>query len=49
MIDLNEKLKKLTPLTETSFYILISLLEPIHGYGIMQKVEKTRYVIRCIE
>ena len=28
------------PLTETSFYVLISLLSPLHGYGIMQKVEK---------
>jgi len=39
---MNEKedLQKLMPLTETSFYVLISLLEPLHGYGIMQKVEK---------
>jgi len=35
-----EELRKLIPLTETSFYVLISLLEPLHGYGIMQKVEK---------
>jgi DNA-binding PadR family transcriptional regulator len=28
------------PLTETTFYVLISVLEPLHGYGIMQKVEK---------
>ncbi len=34
------KIKKYSPLTETTFYILISLLEPLHGYGIMQKVEK---------
>ncbi len=34
------KIKKLSPLTETTFYILISLLEPLHGYGIMQKVVK---------
>ncbi len=33
-----KELKKLSPLTETTFYILISLLEPLHGYGIMQKV-----------
>ena len=33
------KVKKYSPLTETTFYILISLLEPLHGYGIMQKVE----------
>lgn len=35
MIDL---IKKATPLTEASFYILISLREPLHGYGVMQKV-----------
>ncbi|MBC8386672.1 MAG: PadR family transcriptional regulator [Actinobacteria bacterium] len=32
------RIKKISPLTETTFYILISLLEPLHGYGIMQKV-----------
>ena len=26
------------PLTETVFYILLSLYSPLHGYGIMQKV-----------
>lgn len=36
----NNDLQKMMPLTETSFYVLISLLEPLHGYGIMQKVEK---------
>ena len=33
------ELSSITPLTEASFYILISLIEPLHGYGIMQKVE----------
>jgi len=28
------------PLTEASFYILISLVEPLHGYGVMQKVRE---------
>lgn len=28
------------PLTETTFYILLSLLEPAHGYLIMKKVEE---------
>ncbi len=28
------------PLTETTYYILLSLLEPAHGYFIMQKVEE---------
>ena len=35
-----KKIKKYSPLTETTFYILISLMEPLHGYGIMQKVER---------
>jgi len=35
-----DAVKKYMPLTETSFYVLISLFEPLHGYGIMQKVEK---------
>lgn len=29
-----------TALTEAVYYILLSLLEPLHGYGIMQKVEQ---------
>lgn len=36
----DDPLVKLMPLTETSFYVLISLLEPLHGYGVMQKVER---------
>lgn len=30
--------EKPTTLTEAAFYILLSLYEPLHGYGIMQKV-----------
>ena len=26
-----------TPLTETTYYILLSLYKPLHGYGIMQR------------
>ena len=29
-----------TALTEAVFYILLSLMEPLHGYGIMQNVEQ---------
>lgn len=37
---LNEKLQKsYVPMTETAFYILLSLLEPMHGYAIISKVE----------
>lgn len=32
-------LKKHLPLTETTYYILLSLLEPAHGYVMMQKIE----------
>lgn len=28
------------PLTETTFYILLALFKPAHGYVIMQKVEE---------
>lgn len=28
------------PLTETVYYILLALLEPAHGYLVMQKVEE---------
>lgn len=34
------KRDKNLPLTETVYYILLSLLEPAHGYVIMQKVEE---------
>lgn len=29
-----------TALTEAVYYILLSLMEPMHGYGIMQNVEQ---------
>ena len=29
-----------TALTEAVYYILLSLMQPLHGYGIMQNVEK---------
>ena len=31
--------KKYLPLTESTAYTLIALAEPLHGYGVMQKVE----------
>ena len=39
--DYVEKLiKKYVPMTETAFYILLSLTEPRHGYGIIKRVEE---------
>lgn len=34
------KRDKNLPLTETVYYILLALLEPAHGYLIMQKIEE---------
>ena len=31
---------KYPPLTEAVYYILLSLYTPLHGYGIMQNVQK---------
>ncbi|MEM7335046.1 MAG: PadR family transcriptional regulator [Chloroflexota bacterium] len=33
-----KKINKYLPLTESSAYILLALTEPLHGYGVMQKV-----------
>jgi DNA-binding PadR family transcriptional regulator len=30
--------QKYLPLTESTYYILLALIEPLHGYGVMQKV-----------
>lgn len=38
---LDEKtIKKYLPLSEATFYILLALTEPLHGYGVMQKVQE---------
>ncbi|MCJ7662513.1 MAG: PadR family transcriptional regulator [Anaerolineales bacterium] len=34
------KLYKYLPLTEATFYIMMALVEPMHGYAIMQQVEE---------
>jgi DNA-binding PadR family transcriptional regulator len=31
---------RFSPLTEASYYILLSLVNPLHGYGILKKVEE---------
>ncbi|MBE7127643.1 PadR family transcriptional regulator [Bacillus mycoides] len=36
---MNPAAEQYIPLTEAKYYILLSLLKPIHGYGIMQAVE----------
>ncbi|MBN2851715.1 MAG: PadR family transcriptional regulator [Clostridia bacterium] len=33
-------IKNHSPLTEASYYILLSLVKPLHGYGIIKTVEE---------
>ena len=39
-LDIEKVLKKYIPMTETAFYILLSLTKPRHGYGIVKHVEE---------
>jgi len=32
--------KEYLPLTEATYYIMLTLTEPLHGYAVMQEVEK---------
>lgn len=34
-----DKANKYLPLTEATYYIMLSLVKPLHGYGVMKKVE----------
>jgi len=40
ILNKGEKVMSSVALTEAVFYILLSLTEPLHGYGIMQNAEK---------
>ena len=35
-----KNVKKFSPLTEASYYVLLSLAHPLHGYGVLKKVEQ---------
>lgn len=35
-----DNFNKYLPLTEATYYIMLSLVEPLHGYGVMQKVKE---------
>lgn len=39
-MDIDKLRKKYLPMTETAYYILLSLNKSRHGYGIMQHVEE---------
>jgi len=35
-----DDINKYLPLTESTYYIMLTLVEPLHGYAVMQKVEE---------
>ena len=35
-----DDIKKYLPLTEATYYIMLALIKPLHGYAVMQKVEQ---------
>ena len=35
----NKELQRYLPLSESTYHIMLSLVEPRHGYGVMQHVE----------
>ena len=37
-----DPMHKYLPLTESTYYILLTLTEPLHGYAVMQKVAEIR-------
>jgi DNA-binding PadR family transcriptional regulator len=37
---MDTQIAKYLPLTESTAYILLALVEPLHGYAVMQKVEE---------
>jgi DNA-binding PadR family transcriptional regulator len=37
---LRDDTNKYLPLTESTYYIMLTLIEPLHGYGVMKKVEE---------
>lgn len=39
-MKIEKVIKAYSPMTETAFYILLSLTEPRHGYGIIKHVEE---------
>ena len=37
---MTRNIKRFSPLTEATYYILLSLIHPLHGYGVIKKVEE---------
>ncbi len=39
-MERNKDIQRYLPLTETTYYTLLALQTPLHGYGVMQKVDE---------
>jgi DNA-binding PadR family transcriptional regulator len=39
-MTIQDDTNKYLPLTEATYYIMLTLIEPLHGYAVMQKVEQ---------
>jgi DNA-binding PadR family transcriptional regulator len=39
-MNYQDDINKYLPLTEATYYIMLALIDPLHGYGVMQKVEE---------
>jgi DNA-binding PadR family transcriptional regulator len=45
-MTLRDDIEKYMPLTEATYYIMLALIEPRHGYAVMKKVDEiTRGVV----
>jgi DNA-binding PadR family transcriptional regulator len=39
-MDGNSEFKKILPLTEATYYTMLALIKPTHGYAVMQQTEE---------
>jgi DNA-binding PadR family transcriptional regulator len=40
ILMMRDDTKKYLPLTESTYYIMLTLVKPLHGYAVMQKIEE---------
>jgi DNA-binding MarR family transcriptional regulator len=40
-MSVNPDIKRILPLTEATYYTMLALIEPTHGYAVMQQTEQT--------
>jgi DNA-binding PadR family transcriptional regulator len=40
ILMMRDDTKKYLPLTESTYYIMLTLVKPLHGYAVMQRIEE---------